>query len=83
MALSLGIAKSGGGFNDNYLDNLKRNQQQVGVTVLFMIVVFYWMNYIITFIKNENLRHISKKIILQEEVSCVMDNLDEVIISKS
>ena len=48
-----------------------------------MIVVFFWINYVITFIKYENLRLINKKIVLQEELSIVMDNLDEVILTKS
>jgi hypothetical protein len=35
------------------------------------------------FVKNENEKLFSNKIILQEEVSSVMDNLDEIILSKS
>jgi len=48
-----------------------------------MLVMFFWMHYIILFVKYENLKLMNKKIILQEEVTHIMDNLDEVILSKS
>lgn len=48
-----------------------------------MFVGFFWIQYIIMFVKNENEKLFSNKIILQEEVSSVMDNLDEIILSKS
>ena len=47
------------------------------------IAFFIWMNYLLLFLKLENLRSMNKKIQFQEEVSCIMDNLDEVIMTKS
>ena len=37
----------------------------------------------IYFVKNENEKQLINKIIFQEEVGNVMDNLDEIILSKS
>ena len=48
-----------------------------------MLVLFSWLHYVIMFVKYENLRLIKKKIVLQEEVSNIMDNLDEAVLSKS
>jgi hypothetical protein len=48
-----------------------------------MFIGFIWINYIIMFVKNENEKLLSNKIILQEEVSSVMDNLDEIILTRS
>jgi hypothetical protein len=63
--------------------NLKNNSQIVLVTIIYVFFGFFWINNIIVFVKNENEKILSKKIILQEEVSNVMDNLDEIILSKS
>ncbi len=63
--------------------NLKDNIQIVIITIFFVFSGFLWFNHIIIFVKNENERNLRKKIILQEEVSNVMDNLDEIILSKS
>ena len=69
--------------NDNLFTNLKNNSQIVLVTIIYVFFGFFWINNIIVFVKNENEKILSKKIILQEEVSNVMDNLDEIILSKS
>jgi hypothetical protein len=53
------------------------------ISIIYVFCGFLWINHIIIFVKNENERTLSRKIILQEEVSNVMDNLDEIIISKT
>ncbi len=69
--------------NDNLFTNLKDNSQTVIITIIYVFIGFFWINNIIIFVKNENEKILRKKIILQEEVSNVMDNLDEIILSKS
>jgi len=44
--------------------------------MIFIIAVFY-------FIKNDSLTEILKKIQYQESQNLIMDNLDEILISKS
>lgn len=83
IAMSMGIAKSGANPGDDYLKSLKDNIQQVIITIIYIFVGFLWINYIIIFAKNENEKLLKNKIILQEEVGSVMDNLDEIILSKS
>jgi hypothetical protein len=81
--VSLGTARAGGAVNDNLFVNLKDNIQIVMISIFYIFCGFLWINNIIIFVKIENERILSKKIILQEEVSNVMDNLDEIILSKS
>lgn len=53
------------------------------ITVVVLGIAALWVSYVITFVKNENQNLFMNKIVLQEEVSHVMDNLDEIILSKS
>jgi len=83
IVVSFGVAKSGGDPGQDFFKEIKENIQQVMITIVYMFVGFFWIQYIIIFVKNENEKLLSNKIILQEEVSSVMDNLDEIILSKS
>ena len=83
VSISFGAARAGGEVNDNLFTNLKYNSQIVVITIIYVFIGFLWVHYVIVFVKNENEKIFSKKMILQEEVSNVIDNLDEIILSKS
>jgi hypothetical protein len=83
ISVSFGIARAGGGVNDDFSRVLKENIQIVLISIVYNFSGFLWVNYIVIFVKNENEKTLTRKINLQEEVSNVMDNLDEIIISKS
>jgi len=58
----LGLGKVGGNSGDNYIKNLNDNISFVIITCFLTLAFFIWMNYLLNFVKFENLRLMNKKI---------------------